>query len=625
MAKKVKKEKQNPLQREYGVLSNSVYVLKKIKQYSSYLMMLMAIGVFSNTVMRLMWSLISKYVLDIVENQVNSETGGYRALYIMVAIVAVVELAALMLNNYTDSKRWYLYPYVRMKCIGERISKVMTMNYQHLEEPDVLDMEQRASRATGSNTSGIEALMNDVYNLGVRALTLIVTLSAVFVLDWRLVFAIAILNTFSFFFYLHTVKKDRRDVWLPLAPIWRQQNYMRRVTQDFEYAKDIRLFGMKAWLGEKQHEVYKFEVDKMKRCKNLWTYYGICTHTVTVITTAIIYGILILNFLGDELSIGDFTLYISLATTFSTVMTELLNSMGEIKKHSLEVDDFRAFIELEEDDESGCIPLPGVSEENIVREHSEDVTLSYKFEFINVSYRYKGQDGYALKNLNITIEPGTKLAVVGLNGAGKTTMIKLLMRLYDPTEGVILLNGVDIRRYKRRDYFRLFAPLFQQIMVFAFPMNENVSMLTPDKTNKERALSCLIKAGLSEKIASLDKGADTQLLKVIYEDGIDLSGGERQKLGLAKALYKDAPIVVLDEPTAALDALAEYELYQKFDSMIGNKSAVYISHRLSSTRFCDAIAMFVEGEMVEYGSHEELLNKGGAYAEMYNIQAQYYK
>lgn len=625
MAKKVKKEKQNPLQHEYGVLSNSAYILKKIRRYSPYLLFLMILGVFSNTVMKVMWSFISKFVLDMVENQVNTGTGSYTPLYMMIAIVAVIELVALMLNNYTDSKRWYLYPYVRMKCISERISKVMTMNYQHLEEPDVLDMEQRATRATGSNTSGIEALMNDVYNLGVRMLTLLVTLFAVLVLDWRLVIVIAILNTLTFFFFLHTVKKDRRDVWVPLAPVWRQQTYMRRVTQDFEYAKDIRLFGMKDWLSEKQHDVYQFEVEKMSRCKNLWTYYGICTHTVTVITTAIIYGVLIWNFLGNTLSIGNFTLYISLATTFSGVMTELLNSMGEMKKHSLEVDDFRAFVELEEEDESDCIPLPGVSQENNVQGVADNEALSYKIEFKNVSFRYKGQPGYALKNLNLIIEPGTKLAVVGLNGAGKTTMIKLLMRLYDPTEGEILLDGVDIRSYRRRDYFRLFAPLFQQIMVFAFPMNENVSMQTPEKTDKDRALNCLIQAGLNEKIASLDKGADTQLLKVIDEDGIDLSGGEKQKLGLAKALYKDASVVVLDEPTAALDALAEYELYQKFDRMIGKKSAVYISHRLSSTRFCDAIAMFVAGEMVEYGSHEELLDKGGAYAEMYKIQAQYYK
>lgn len=603
----------------HGVLSNSIFILKKIKQYAPFLMFLMCIGVFSNTIMRVLWSYIGKFVLDIVEAQAQEGAGELRPLYVLLAIVAVVELAAMLLNNYTDSKRWYWYPFVRMRLISERIDKVLCMNYQHLEEPEVLDMEQRANRATLGNNVGAEALMNDIYNLGVRVVTLATTFTAVLVLDWRMVVAIVVLAVLQYLFFLLTVKKDRRDVWVPLAPVWRKIGYMRRVTQDFEYAKDIRLFGMKDWLGDKQHEVYEFEVEKMRRCKNLWTYYGICTHSVTIISTAVIYGVLIWNFLGDNLTIGNFTLYISLASTFTVVMTELLNSMGEMKKHSLEVDDFRSFMELEEEEEEDCEPLPGVSGNAV-----KCPETGYKIEFRDVSFQYKGQTDYALKNLNLTIESGTRLAVVGLNGAGKTTMIKLLMRLYDPTEGAILLNGVDIRRYRRRDYYRLFAPVFQQIRVFAFPINENVSMKTEEETDKDRALHCLIQAGLGKKIKSLQKGADTQLLKVLYEDGVELSGGENQKLGLAKALYKDAPIIVLDEPTAALDALAEYELYKNFDSLIGDKSAVYISHRLSSTRFCDAIAMFVAGEMVEYGSHSELLDRGGAYAEMFAIQAQYY-
>ncbi|MDE6745842.1 MAG: ABC transporter ATP-binding protein/permease, partial [Oscillospiraceae bacterium] len=219
---------------------------------------------------------------------------------------------------------------------------------------------------------------------------------------------------------------------------------------------------------------------------------------------------------------------------------------------------------------------------------------------------------------------GEKLAVVGLNGAGKTTFIKLLLRLYDVTEGRILLNGTDIRSFDRAEYFKMFAPAFQDVTVFAFPMSENVSMSEPFNTDKDRAEKMLRSAGLGEKIDSLEKGVDTELLKVLYDDGVDLSGGEKQKLALARALYKDSKIIVLDEPTAALDALAEYRLYQSFDGMIGKKTAVYISHRLSSTRFCDRVAMFAKGEMVETGTHEELMELDGEYAEMFRVQAQYY-
>ena len=211
-----------------------------------------------------------------------------------------------------------------------------------------------------------------------------------------------------------------------------------------------------------------------------------------------------------------------------------------------------------------------------------------------------------------------------MNGAGKSTFIKLLLRLYDVTEGRILMNGTDIRRFNRAEYYRLFSPAFQDVTVFAFPMAENVSMDPPDETDKTKADKCLREAGLSEKIDSLSKGIDTELLKVLYDDGVDLSGGEKQKLALARALYKGSNVIVLDEPTAALDALAEYRLYKSFNGLVGNRTAVYISHRLSSTRFCDRVAMFKDGEMTETGTHDELMAKNGDYAEMFRVQAQYY-
>ena len=214
--------------------------------------------------------------------------------------------------------------------------------------------------------------------------------------------------------------------------------------------------------------------------------------------------------------------------------------------------------------------------------------------------------------------------MVGLNGAGKSTFIKLLLRLYEPTEGTIYLNGVDIKTYQRESYYKVFAPVFQEVQLFAFPLSENISMETPQQTDPKKASQCLADAGFVEKLKELPQGVSTQVLKVIYDDGVDFSGGEKQKIGLARALYKNAPVVVLDEPTAALDALAEHQLYQDFDRLIGGKTAVYISHRLSSTQFCDRVAMFAEGKMVEYGTHQSLLALGGAYAAMFEVQAQYY-
>ena len=275
-------------------------------------------------------------------------------------------------------------------------------------------------------------------------------------------------------------------------------------------------------------------------------------------------------------------------------------------------DDFRSFIDLEtDDDEKDCVPLPECDH--------------YEIKFENVSYRYAKSSKEALSHLSLTLRPGEKLAVVGLNGAGKTTMIKLLLRLYDPTEGRITLNGTDIKRFKRSDYYRLFAPVFQNVEIFAFLMSENIAMLRDSELDREKATKAAYEAGLEERVLSLVKGIDTPLTKIVQDDGTDLSGGEKQKLALAKALYKGTKIVVLDEPTSALDAIAEQALYERFDEMIGKRSAVYISHRLASTRFCDSIAMFEEGNLIEYGSHEELMSKNGKYAEMFNVQAQYYR
>lgn len=249
----------------------------------------------------------------------------------------------------------------------------------------------------------------------------------------------------------------------------------------------------------------------------------------------------------------------------------------------------------------------------------------YTIEFKNVSYKYTKAKEYALKNLNLKISAGEKLAVVGINGAGKSTMIKLLLRLYDPTEGTILLDGVDIKKYDKEDYYKIFSPVFQDIEVLAFPIAEHIAMKSLENTDVNKAYECAVEAGLKEKIDSLPKGIHTELLKVVDDEGVDFSGGEKQKLALARALYKDAPIIVLDEPTSALDAIAEQRLYESFDKMIGEKSAVYISHRLASTKFCDKVAMFKNGEMIEYGTHEELMKINGEYAHMFELQAQYYQ
>ena len=289
-----------------------------------------------------------------------------------------------------------------------------------------------------------------------------------------------------------------------------------------------------------------------------------------------------------------------------------MEDLAHLRLQLLYVNHFRTFLEIQDElplEEPTPIPL----------------LKPYTIEFKKVSFKYPNSERYIFKDLSFKIKAGERLAIVGINGAGKTTLVKLITRLYEPTDGEILLDGINVKNLDRAKYFDLFSVVFQDIKVLAFTVGENVAIQNRDVLDRARVMECLEQAGIKDKIASLKHGIETPMLKGLEEEGIELSGGQNQKLALARALYKNGDIVILDEPTSALDPLAEYEIYQNFDALIGDKTAIYISHRLSSTRFCDAIAFFENGEILEYGTHEELLAKKGRYAEMFNIQAQYYQ
>ena len=332
---------------------------------------------------------------------------------------------------------------------------------------------------------------------------------------------------------------------------------------------------------------------------------------ISEVFTFIVYVFVCLKAWAGAFGIGAVTQYVSAVTKLSGSFSNILRTFGEIKNNApflqLELD----FLELPDKLKSG--------EEHVEQLADDD----YEVEFKNVSFKYPGTDIYALKNVNIKFGQGRKLAVVGRNGSGKTTFIKLLCRLYDPTEGTILLNGKDIREYDIKEYERVFSVVFQDFALFAMPLGENVA--TSAEYDRKKVEDCLKKAGFSEMLARWKDGLNTVLYKELTEKGVEISGGEAQKIALARALYKGAPIVVLDEPTAALDPIAESEIYANFNSIVEKKTAIYISHRLSSCRFCDDIAVFDSGEMVQYGSHAELLSdKDGLYSQLWNAQAQYY-
>lgn len=329
------------------------------------------------------------------------------------------------------------------------------------------------------------------------------------------------------------------------------------------------------------------------------------------IFTGIIYVFVCLKAWGGAFGVGSVTQYIGAVSALSGNVSSLIFRIGLLYHNASYLKSIFEYLEIPDNMYQGSLTTEKRSDNK------------YEIEFRNVSFKYPGTDKYAVKNLSLSFNVGERLAVVGQNGSGKTTFIKLLCRLYDPTEGEILLNGIDIKKYNYKQYMNIFSAVFQDFSLLSFAIGQNVA--AADQFDEARALDCLTRAGFAERLASLENGMHTFLHKDLEKDGVDISGGEAQKIAMARALYRDAPFIILDEPTAALDPVAEYEIYSKMNEIVGDKTAVFISHRLSSCRFCQNIAVFHEGELVQRGSHDTLVAAdGGKYHELWHAQAQYY-
>lgn len=606
-----KDENTDELHKEYGVISNCRYIFEKFVKYRKSLILFIITGSIAAASMTYLWSFIGKLVIDMIEQQASSPDKDIKPLLYLTLITSAAELLFMWLNTVSSMKMSVGFTYVRLMIIKERIAKTLGMEYEALETPEMLDRLQKAKRATAGDWQGVQGMMTYMQVMGVQIISVTIAVAIMTTFNPWIIFIIVVLSFAQFLFFDYIRKKDKKEMWDAMMPHWRKLEYMENVTTDFSYAKDIRLFGMQKYLAKKQIDVYDEELRHWIKSRQYWIYNTIFAHGISLLRQLIIIGWLVYSVVFNGLSIGNFTLYTASAAAFSNAINEILQALSALRERSAHTDDYRSFMDIPSaDDKAQTIPIPPADK--------------YTFEFKNVSFKYRGQEKYALKNVNLTLHAGEKLAVVGLNGAGKSTFIKLLLRLYDVTEGCILMNSTNIRKFDRKEYYELFAPAFQDVMVFAFPVAENVSMKEPFNTDKAEAEKMLRLAGLGDKLDKLEKGVDTELLKVLYDDGVDLSGGEKQKLALARALYKKSKIIVLDEPTAALDALAEFRLYQSFNELVGDRTAVYISHRLSSTRFCDRVAMFKDGEMVEIGTHDSLMEADGAYADMFRVQAQYY-
>lgn len=381
--------------------------------------------------------------------------------------------------------------------------------------------------------------------------------------------------------------------------------------QEYSCGKDTRLYA-----GEALDNAFRQMPAAFERVYGAFVgqYIAIGVRTVAndILTMGLVYGFIGVKAYFGLITLADIVLYAGTVTLMMSGLTDLAQNYGKAVRNAPYLTALGDFLDIESDRYQGTLPV----------EKRDD--NDYVLEVKNVSFKYPGSNKYALKGVNLKLSVGEKLAVVGMNGSGKTTLIKLLTRFYDPTEGEITLNGVDIRKFNYDEYLELFSVVFQDLKLFSLDIAQNVAArISPDE---ERVKEALHMAGFDERLAEMPEGIHTHLYKDFAESGVEVSGGEAQKIAMARALYKDAPFVILDEPTSALDPISEFEIYSDFDSIVRGRTAVYISHRLSSCRFCDDIAVFHEGRMVQRGSHDELLrDTGGKYYELWNAQAQYYK
>lgn len=392
---------------------------------------------------------------------------------------------------------------------------------------------------------------------------------------------------------------------------FQKKRYIRNKAESLELAKDIRIFGLQNWLKELLDQIHDLYLDFSLRCERVEVLSDLTEVLLTMARNGIAYVYLIHMALGEGLSVSEFLLYFTAVSTFTQWVMGILKELNALHKESLDISCLREFLDYPE-------PYRFADGAEVPQ------AAGYELRLQNVSYRYPGAEKDTIHALTLAVHPGEKLAIVGLNGAGKTTLVKLLCGLLDPTEGVVLLNGQDIRIFNRKQYYTLFSAVFQEFSLLDVTVAEQIAQ-TREGMDDKRIADCVEKTGLTPFIEKLPQGLQTHMGRDVYLDGVLFSGGQTQRLMLARALYKDGPILLLDEPTAALDPLAENDIYQKYSAMTAGKTSVFISHRLASTRFCDRIIFLADGGIREEGTHESLLALGGAYAQLFEVQSRYYQ
>lgn len=497
--------------------------------------------------------------------------------------------------------------------------KAMQLAYESIEDPAVTQLRYRVRREsqTGQNLYFLFYHLEQLSGQLTRILASLALTVSFFTLDAisiNIKLAVVAGLVVSLLIQSYATQKTNelnRDYMAASVEMNIVAEHFYDYIERYAAGKDIRLYNMADFLGDAY-----MENDRKYWEGNLINSYkkSAWMLPITVLSNVFkfgIYGVLIYAALQGGITIGSIAKYVTCLMLLSETLTQAARTLQMAFDNNHYLARYFSYFDIPNNMYQGSLTVEK-------RDDNE-----YFVEFRNVSFKYPNTDVYALKNINLKFKVGEKLAIVGMNGSGKTTFIKLLCRLYDPTEGEILLNGVNIQKYDYDEYMSVFSVVFQDFTLFSFKLGEVVA--SSKQFDPVRVAECLRKANFGDRLKTLPEGVDTYLYKAYDQSGIEISGGEAQKIALARAFYKDSPFILLDEPTAALDPVSEYEVYSNFNAIAGEKTTVYISHRLASCRFCDQILVFDQGSIVQKGSHEQLLaDRGGKYLELWQAQAQYY-
>lgn len=590
----------------YNSLQNIWYLFKRGWLYQKSLYIFNGILILFESLYPFIFVLFPKFILD--------ELTGERRIDVLTIILTAFFLFMItfdLIMTFLRAKIEPQFTILRFKYVREHSDVCMKLNFEHTEDPDVLNQVHMSSKALSGNNDGIEGIYRKMFSFISSIITFAGFLSLTLYLN-PFILAYLLLSSLLIYYINLKIKKFEHDNEEKLAKTDRKTTYVSDLLNDVRYGKEIRLYGIRRWIIDKYSALIKERIMNKNLLQKKHFFVNLLNIVFLLFREGIIYGYLIIRFLSHNITIGDFSVYFNVANQLTGQIQGVLDSIAYIQTQNIYINDYRKFIE---------------SLQNSDSEHEEKIPeMPYTIEFRNVSFQYPNSSQMVLKNFSYKFQYGKRVALVGHNGAGKTTIIKLMTGLYSPTEGEILLNGININKLNRQQYFNLFSVLFQDFKLFAFSIYENIALQGQQNIDLDAVWKYINKVGLANKINALPKKAETSLLKALDYDGIELSGGESQRVALARALYKDGNIFIMDEPTAAMDPLAEDQFYQLLNQMKepGN-TYIFVSHRLASTRFCDTILMLQDGSILEEGSHQELIRKKGAYYELFELQAKSYR